>query len=127
MPSKPTDILRAYLKKDAEKSLVKIFDKPISGAEKIVTEYKVLRAEHGFTTAEITLHTGKTHQIRAHLAHIGCPIVGDMKYGNSAQNKALKAARQCLVAKSLRFCLDGELAYLNEKEFYSRFHAELHE
>lgn len=124
---KQNDILTAYLKKDAEKSLVKIFDKPISGAEKIVTEYKVLRAENGFTTAEITLHTGKTHQIRAHLAHIGCPIVGDMKYGNSAQNKSLKAARQCLVAKSLRFCLDGELAYLNEKEFHSRFHAELHE
>ena len=109
-------MLIAYLKKDAEKSLVKVFDKPVAGAEKIITEYKILRAEEGLTLAEITLHTGKTHQIRAHLAHIGCPIVGDMKYGNSSRNKELKVARQCLVAKYLRFCLAGKLAYLNEKE-----------
>lgn len=115
-------VLTAYLKKDSEKALVKIFDKPTVGAEKIVTEYQVLeRNEDGLTLAEILLHTGKTHQIRAHLAHIGCPIVGDMKYGNSVQNKARKVSRQCLVAKSLRFHLNGELAYLNGKEFFSRF------
>jgi hypothetical protein len=46
-----------------------------------------------------------------------------MKYGNTAINKDKKAARQCLVSKILRFDLDGEFAYLNEKRFISRFDA----
>ena len=119
--SKASEVLTAYLKKDAAKSLVKIYDTPAKGAEKIVTEYKVLSKEDGITKVEVTLHTGKTHQIRAHLAHIGCPIVGDMKYGDTAKNKAINATRQCLVAKHLRFFFEGELSYLNEKEFSSRF------
>ena len=125
MFKKDVDVLTAYLKKDAEKSLVQVFDTPKNGAEKIVTEYRVLEKIEGLTRVEVTLHTGKTHQIRAHLAHIGCPIVGDMKYGKAAENKAKNAARQCLVAKKLRFVLDGELAYLNDKEWTSRFEAEL--
>lgn len=122
---KPHDVLQAYLKKDAEKSVVKLYDKPIRGAEKIVTEYRVLEAPmYGLTKVEVILHTGKTHQIRAHLAHIGCPIVGDMKYGDTAKNKEWKTARQCLVAKSLRLSCTGKTEYLNGKEFLSRFEAE---
>ena len=121
---KESDVLTAYLKKDAEKSLVKIYEKPVNGAEKIVTEYKVLESlADGKTRAEITLHTGKTHQIRAHLAHVGCPIVGDMKYGNTAQNKAENATRQNLVSKYLHFYLEGEFAYLNDKTWQSQFEA----
>ncbi|MBQ7949031.1 MAG: RluA family pseudouridine synthase [Clostridia bacterium] len=123
--TKLQDILTAYLKKDAEKALVKVFDTPKNGGERIVTEYRVLDKEGEFTRIEVVLHTGKTHQIRAHLAHIGCPIIGDMKYGNTAVNKARKATRQCLVAKCLRFSLQGELAYLNEKQWISRFEARL--
>ena len=119
-PSKQGELI-AYLQKDEKKSLVKIFDKKIPNSERIITEYKVLEKTGEWTKAEITLHTGKTHQIRAHLAYIGCPIVGDMKYGNSAKNKELKVARQRLVAKRLRFSLDGEFSYLNTREFLSQF------
>ena len=120
---KKADVLTAYLKKDAEKSQVRVFDQPKAGAEKIVTEYKVLSQINGFTTVEVTLHTGKTHQIRAHLAHIGCPIVGDMKYGDTTKNKEENATRQRLVSKYLRFDFEGEFAYLNDKTWQSQFDA----
>ncbi len=119
------ETLTAYLKKDAEKSLVKVFNTPKDGAEKIVTEYRVLERKKEITKVEITLHTGKTHQIRAHLAHVGLPIVGDMKYGLSAENKEKKVARQCLVAKYLQLYLEGEFSYLNGQIWTSRFDAEL--
>ncbi|MBQ8430056.1 MAG: RluA family pseudouridine synthase [Clostridia bacterium] len=121
---KSAAVLTAYLKKDAGKSLVRVYDKQVAGAEKIVTEYKILESADGLTRLEVILHTGKTHQIRAHLSHIGCPIVGDMKYGDTAKNKALNVTRQCLVAKELRLSLNGNFAYLNDKQFISRFHAE---
>ncbi|MBQ9113775.1 MAG: RluA family pseudouridine synthase [Clostridia bacterium] len=122
---KEQDVLVAYLKKNADNALARIYDTPVNGAEKIVTEYKVLEKRGETTLVEITLHTGKTHQIRAHLAHICCPIVGDMKYGITAQNKALKRARQCLTAKSLQVELSGEFAYLNRLVWTSRFDAEI--
>ena len=119
---KESDVLTAFLKKDAEKSVVKIYDKPVNSGEKIITEYKVLETlDGGKTKVEITLHTGKTHQIRAHLAYVGCPIVGDMKYGNTAKNKEENATRQHLVSKYLRFYLEGEFAYLNDKAWVSQF------
>lgn len=119
-------VLKAFLRKDAKNALSVVFDHPTSGAVEIVTEYLVLEyLQEQITKVEIVLHTGKTHQIRAHFAHVGFPIVGDMKYGDKTQNRALKTARQCLVAKILQFSLEGELEYLNEKTFVSRFEAEL--
>lgn len=122
---KSADTLTAYLKKDAARSLVRVTDSSVKGGEKIITEYKVLETFDGLTRVEITLHTGKTHQIRAHTAHIGCPIVGDMKYGNTLKNKALNCARQCLVSKILSLDVQGKLAYLSGKTWVSRFEAEL--
>ena len=100
---------------------MQIFDLPKENAEKIVTEYSVMEKCGGVSKLKILLHTGKTHQIRAHLAHIGCPVVGDMKYGDESKNKERHCSRQQLVAYSLQFFDLKLLSYLNGKIFYSNF------
>ncbi|MDE7167516.1 MAG: RluA family pseudouridine synthase [Clostridia bacterium] len=112
-------VLTAYLKKDSKNSTVQVFDKEVKGSLKIITEYRVLEKQGDTALVEVTLHTGKTHQIRAHTAHIGCPVLGDEKYGDSALNKKYGAKRQCLVSYRLSFKLSGGLEYLNKKEFLS--------
>lgn len=120
---KEGDVLTAWLKKDAVRARVRIFDRPAAGAEKIVTEYRVKGREGEGTLVEVVLHTGKTHQIRAHLAHIGCPVAGDTKYGDAERNGRYKLTRQCLVAKRLTLHADGALGEADGRTFVSRFSA----
>ena len=114
-------VLTAYLKKNAEAGRVRVYPQSAEGRVKIVTEYEVQKAYGDYCLVKVTLHTGKTHQIRAHLAFIGCPVLGDEKYGDFALNKKYGATRQILVAKSLVFHLTGALSYLNDKTFTSNF------
>lgn len=112
-------VLTAYASKNAESGRVRVYDKPADGRVKMVTEYCVQATYGDYALVKVTLHTGKTHQIRAHLAHIGCPVLGDEKYGDFALNKKYGVVRQVLVAHSLRFNLSGNLSYLNGRLFES--------
>ena len=85
-PPKPADTLTAYMTKNEKKNLVTVFDSPAPGAKTMVTRYRVLQSEAGLSLCEVELLTGRTHQIRAHMAHIGTPLLGDGKYGTNAAN-----------------------------------------
>lgn len=118
MPKKE-DVLTAYLVKDSEKAQVKIFDKKVPDSVEIKTGYKVLQEKENTSILEITLFTGKTHQIRAHLSHIGHPVLGDGKYGDNKVNKTLKVKSQilCSYKLTLHFEKTSRLNYLNNKTF----------
>ncbi len=113
--------LGAYLKKDEKSALVRIYASPNQGAARIFTDYEVLERRSDIALVKVVIHTGKTHQIRAHLSFIGCPVLGDTKYGDFTLNKKYGVARQLLVAKELVFNLSGGLSYLSGKKFESSF------
>lgn len=79
--------LKAYLVKDAENSRVHISDGPCPGGVPIETHYRLLDSKNGISMLDVTLITGRTHQIRAHLSHVGLPLLGDDKYGNREANR----------------------------------------
>lgn len=100
--------MTAYLKKDEKKGLVTISDKPAAGYVPIRTQYEVISKENGLAKVKVILHTGKTHQIRAHMAHIGCPVLGDEKYGDEALNAFYGLKRQLLCSYLISFELGGK-------------------
>ena len=120
IPNKKEERLEAYLFKDQKKSQVYISDTFKKGYQKIITKYTILeKREDNTALLDVEIETGRTHQIRAHLSHIGYPIVGDGKYGKNEINKQFSKKHQMLCSYKLKFNFrteSGILSYLKGKE-----------
>ncbi len=116
---KRADTLTGYLKKNSATNLVDISDKPRGGYKNIITKYKVLAESRDSSLVEVELVTGRTHQIRAHMSHIGHPLLGDGKYGVNRDDKADGYKYQALYSYRLIFNFknnEGALGYLTGKQ-----------
>ncbi len=114
----PEATCKAYLIKDADAGRVRVIDTPQPGARTIVTAYRTLAYEEPLSRVEVHLITGRTHQIRAHFAALGHPLLGDDLYGDRVLNRTMHA-QGSLKLCSTSLCLDtgGQLPALDGKTF----------
>lgn len=119
IPKNKTDMLEGYLQKNENKNQVFLSQNKRENSKSIKTKYTVLESKNNLSLLEIELLTGRTHQIRAHMAAIGHPILGEGKYSKS-NDKKLGFDKQALYSYSIKFNFKtdaGILNYLNGKRF----------
>jgi len=96
-----------------DKTLINGFGKQIKKAK---LEYTVVARKENQTLFDIKLYTGRQHQIRVQMAHIGCPLLGDAKYGNQQENGlALCSYRLCFLHPITKQKMDFKITPMNEK------------
>ena len=122
IPNKKSAELKAFHRRDEKTKVVRVENKSFPGSKTMITRYKVLaeNKQSDLALLEVDLVTGRTHQIRAHLAHIGYPLLGDGKYGSNKKNRALGVKTQALCSYKLTFRFTTEsgcLEYLDGKSF----------
>ena len=121
-PEKDHALLSDYITKDADKGVVKISHTKTANSQSCITEYSLVSTDENTSILRVTLHTGRTHQIRAHLAYYKMYVVGDEKYGNYTLNKQFDMFKQCLVSYYIKINIpqdDNILGYLSGVEFYN--------
>ncbi len=120
VPRRKSDTLEGFLKKNEDKNKVYLNNKKTDDNLTIRTRYKTIATRDNLALLEVELLTGRTHQIRAHLASIGHPLLGDGKYGKNAADKKMGFDKQALYSYKLSFFFStdgGILNYLNGKTF----------
>ncbi len=119
-PKEKEALLEGFLQKNSDKNKVYLQKNKTDDNLSIKTYYRTLKSKNGLSLLEIELLTGRTHQIRAHLASIGHPLLGDGKYGKLKEDKKLGFNKQALYSYKLNFTFTtdaGILNYLNNKSF----------
>ncbi|MBE6989496.1 MAG: RluA family pseudouridine synthase [Ruminococcaceae bacterium] len=112
-PKPPAGRIECILLKDETKKTVQVYHKPVPGGRTAVTHYETLESRGELSLVEVTLETGRTHQIRASFADIGCPLLGDGKYGRGDVNRRCGETRQALYAYRLTFDFSTDAGLLN--------------
>ncbi len=123
VPQKKAAVYEAYLKRDLDKKRVYVTKDKQKDSMPIKTGYTIIKQKDNLALAEVELFTGRTHQIRAHMAFLGYPLAGDGKYGKNEVNKSLGLTHQELCAYRLEFKSGFEdtiLGYLCGKGFNSK-------